>query len=161
KGTDWKPLPLTGSGELRPARWELEFRHIDGSVKKGTLDSLVDLKDRPDWVSFASSVLYRTEVDITDPAKPLFLNLGKVYGVSELAVNGQPAGVQWYGRRVFPLAGKLKAGRNTLEIKVTTSMGNYMKTLTDNAVAQYWTNTGRKNQPIQSMGILGPVTLYF
>ncbi|SDL27654.1 glycosyl hydrolase [Siphonobacter aquaeclarae] len=160
KGTDWKPLPLTGSGELRPGRWELEFRHIDGSVKKGALDSLVDLKDRPDWVSFAGSVLYRTEVDVTDPAKPLFLNLGKVYGVSELAVNGQPAGVQWYGRRVFPLAGKLKAGRNTLEIKVATSMGNYMKTLTDNAVAQYWTNTGRKNQPIQSMGILGPVTLY-
>ena len=39
-------------------------------------------------------------------------------------------------------------------------MGNYMKSLTDNPVAQYWTNAGNKNQPLQSMGMTGPVTYY-
>ena len=39
-------------------------------------------------------------------------------------------------------------------------MGNYMKSLTDNPVAQYWTNEGTKNQPLQSMGLMGPVTIY-
>ena len=43
---------------------------------------------------------------------------------------------------------------------VTTSMGNYMKTLTDNPTAQKFTVLKNKNQPIQSMGMLGPVTLY-
>jgi len=45
-------------------------------------------------------------------------------------------------------------------VKVATSMGNYMKTLKDNPVAQYWTNEKRKDQPIQSMGLIGPVTIY-
>jgi hypothetical protein len=39
-------------------------------------------------------------------------------------------------------------------------MGNYMKSLTDNPIAQYWTNEKNKNQPLQSMGLVGPVTLY-
>ena len=43
---------------------------------------------------------------------------------------------------------------------MVTTMGNYLKTLKKSDVAQYWTNVGRKNQPIQSMGLLGPVILY-
>jgi len=43
---------------------------------------------------------------------------------------------------------------------VTTTMGNYMKSLTDNHIAQYWTNEKNKNQPVQSMGLLGPVTIF-
>jgi hypothetical protein len=34
-----------------------------------------------------------------------------------------------------------------------------MKTLKDNQTAQYWTNNARKAQPIQSMGLVGPVTI--
>jgi hypothetical protein len=39
-------------------------------------------------------------------------------------------------------------------------MGNCWKTLTKNPIAQYWTNEKRKDQPIQSMGMAGPVTIY-
>jgi hypothetical protein len=39
-------------------------------------------------------------------------------------------------------------------------MVNYMKTLKDNVVAQYWTNQKKKDQPLQSMGLAGPVTIY-
>jgi len=88
------------------------------------------------------------------------INLGRVAGVCELMVNGVSAGVQWYGRRVYRIGNLLKSGANVLEIKVTTSMGNYMKTLKDNGVAQKWTNEKRQDQPIQSMGLLGPVILY-
>ena len=35
-----------------------------------------------------------------------------------------------------------------------------MKTLKNNPTAQKWTNTKNKVQPIQSMGLVGPVTLY-
>ncbi len=54
----------------------------------------------------------------------------------------------------------LQNGNNTIEIKVITVMGNYLKQLKDNPVAQYWTNEKRKDQPIQSMGLIGPVTIY-
>ena len=36
----------------------------------------------------------------------------------------------------------------------------FQNSLADNKIAQYWTNEGRTIQPIQSMGILGPVTIY-
>ena len=47
-----------------------------------------------------------------------------------------------------------------IEIRVATTMGNYMKTLKDNPTAQKYTVLKTKNQPIQSMGLIGPVTLY-
>ncbi|MEZ5012498.1 MAG: hypothetical protein R2744_13385 [Bacteroidales bacterium] len=45
-----------------------------------------------------------------------------------------------------------------MRIRVTTLMGNYMKSLTGNPNAQYWTNLGRKSQEIVSAGLIGPVT---
>jgi hypothetical protein len=74
-------------------------------------------------------------------------------------VNGIDCGVKWYGDRVYELEGKLKSGINRIEIEVVTLMGNYMKSLTNNPNAQYWTNMGRKNQEMVSLGLSGPVSL--
>ena len=78
----------------------------------------------------------------------------------DVRLNGKELGVQWYGRRLYDLSGALEPGENELEVRVTTTMGNYMKTLTDNKIAQKWTNRKSKEQPQQSMGLLGPVTVY-
>jgi len=161
KGLPWKPAPVSGSDAIALAgKWSTEFRHIDGSVKTFEMDVLTDLKDIPDFVHFSGTVLYRTNLQVDDVTRIQYLNLGRVVGISELAVNGKPAGTQWYGRRIYAVTGLLQQGVNVLEVKVVTSMGNYMKTLKDNPVAQYWTNEKRKNQPIQSMGLIGPVMAY-
>jgi hypothetical protein len=159
-GETWKPVPATGINPKRPGTWSVEFRHFDGSVKLGSMDTLADLKELPEHVGFSGTVIYRSNFTVHVPNELTYINLGKVHGVSELWVNGTPCGALWYGRRIYSLAGKLITGNNTLEVKVTTSMGNYLKTLKSNAVAQFWTNELRKNQPIQSMGLIGPVTLY-
>lgn len=160
-GKPWKPAPAAGENSLPVAgSWSVEFRHIDGSVKTTALDALKDLKDLPDYVHFCGTVVYQARLAVADKEKLRWLNLGKVAGVSELSVNGRPAGIQWYGRRIYHVAGLLANGDNAIEIKVTTVMGNYLKTLTNNGVAQYWTNEKRKDQPLQSMGLIGPVTIY-
>jgi hypothetical protein len=161
KGQDWKPLTAESSlTKTILSGWSLEFRHCrDGSVKTLETDILKDIKEIPDFVNFAGTVIYRNYIVITDN-KPAYLNLGKVFGISELKVNGKDCGVKWYGRRIFVVADKFIQGRNTIEIKVTTTMGNYMKSLTDNPIAQYWTNEKNKVQPLQSMGLIGPVTTY-
>jgi hypothetical protein len=161
KGPEWKTLPAESiSAQTLINGWSAEFRHCrDGSVKAFKIDILKDLKEIPEFVSFVGTVIYRNYIVITDN-KPLFLNLGKVYGISELKVNGRECGVKWYGRRIFPVSDYLVRGENILEIKVTTTMGNYMKSLTDNPIAQYWTNEKNKVQPLQSMGLIGPVTIY-
>jgi hypothetical protein len=161
KGADWKPLPAESSSAITILNgWSLEFRHCrDGSVKTLETDTLKDIKDIPEFSNFAGTILYRNYIVITGQ-KPAYLNLGKVYGISELKINGKDCGVKWYGRRIFPAGELLVEGDNIIEIRVTTTMGNYMKSLTDNPIAQYWTNEKNKIQPVQSMGMIGPVTIY-
>ncbi len=160
-GPEWKPLPAKSELSRNILKgWSAEFRHChDGSVRNVQVDELKDLKDMPDFVSFAGTVVYRNTINIED-AGNVILNLGKVYGTAELRVNEKNCGVKWYGRRIFDITGFLKPGINQIEVVVTTSMGNYMKSLTDNPIAQYWTNEKNKVQPIQSMGLIGPVTVY-
>ncbi len=160
-GPDWKPLPAGGPQEkIIDNGWSAEFRHChDGSVKTVKIGMLKDLKDLEDFVNFAGTVIYRNSFSISATGN-MFLNLGKVYGLSELWINGRLCGVKWYGRRIFEIGEYLKPGVNEIEIRVATTMGNYMKSLTDNPIAQYWTNEKNKVQALQSMGLLGPVEIY-
>lgn len=162
KGNSYNPPP-TGEGQHADpplpregkhlTGWSVEWQHIDGTITHSEMENLKDGKDIPAYAAFSGIIIYRKTIRLESGK---FLDLGKVYGVSELSVNGVSKGVQWYGRRIFPL----EKGENRLEITVTATMGNYLKTLTKNPVAQYWTNEKRKDQQIQSMGIAGPVTLY-
>jgi hypothetical protein len=158
KGQKWRPLPVTGNNSRSLEGWELELRHSrENTVQHTRMDTLQDLKDT-EFVNFTGTVVYRKKITVQD--KNLYLNLGKVYGLSEVKVNGKDCGVTWYGNRIYQLGEKLELGENELEIHVVTTMGNYMKTLTDNKVAQYWVNRPGRPQPIQSMGLAGPVRLY-
>lgn len=160
-GTVWKPMPavpvkaLTVQGE-----WRVEFTHLNGTAIKDTFNPLKDLKDFPEHQSFSGEVTYRNSFNVSDKNMPLYMDLGRVHGICKLRINGKDAGTQWYGRRIYQIDGLVQEGLNELVIEVVTVMGNYMKTLEDNVVAQYWTNEKRKNQPIQSMGLIGPVTYF-
>ncbi|MEO9005066.1 MAG: glycosyl hydrolase [Ginsengibacter sp.] len=161
KGLDWKPKPLAGAENIPiEGTWQVTFNHTNGTSVKEQMDVLLDLKDTIDHVHFSGTIFYKNTFNLTDSKDKKYLNLGKVFGISQVTINGKDAGTQWYGTRVFSLDELLKDGENTIEIKVVTVMGNYMKTLKDNEVAQYWTNEKRKDQPLQSMGLVGPVTIY-
>ena len=162
KGEEWQSLPASGSSELcLSEKWTAEFVHCrDGSVKSAELSTLRDLKDMPEFVNFAGTVKYTNRIRIGILPQKSYLNLGKVYGLCSVKLNGVDLGIKWYGRRIYDISKHIKEGNNDIEILVVTSMGNYMKSLTDNPVAQYWTNEKNKVQPLQSMGLIGPVTLY-
>jgi hypothetical protein len=159
-GSTWQPKLVYAAGAKAVANWTVEFRHINGDVKTEKMSMLKDLKSMPGYVNFSGDAIYRTNVAVADAGKVKYINLGTVYGTSELTINGKLVNTQWYGRRIFPTAGLLKNGNNTIQIKVATSMGNYLKTLVENPNAQKWTNSVKRPQPIQSMGLAGPVTIY-
>jgi len=139
--------------------WQAEFRQSrENQVKSLEMEVLKDLKET-EMVNFTGTVIYRKKFEASG-MKSVILNLGQVYGVSEVLVNGKSCGVKWYGRRIYEITTLVQSGLNDLEIRVTTTMGNYMKTLTDNPTAQKFTVLKTKDQPIQSMGLVGPVTLY-
>jgi len=161
-GQYWQPIPeLTPKAKPLKLSWKVSFKHMDGTVKNAELTQLRDLKDIPAYTHFAGTVSYKANLELSNPAKVQYLDLGKVFGIAELMVNGQKIGTTWYGRNAFVLNNILKKGSNIIEIKVTTVMLNYMKSLTENATAQYWANNSkRKEQPLQSMGMVGPVNLF-
>ncbi len=159
-GPKWMPAPVTTqNAKTLEGAWEVDFHHSrENWVKTIQMDPLKDIKET-DFVNFTGTVIYRRKIDAGE-LKTTFLNLGQVYGVSEVFVNGKSCGVKWYGRRIHNITPFLQKGSNDLEIKVTTTMGNYMKTLKDNKTAQRFMVLKTKDQPIQSMGLVGPVTVY-
>ena len=158
KGPMWNPLPVSGSDTQTLTDWEVELHHSrEGWVKTTHMDSPVDLKET-EFVNFTGTVVYRTSFEVENPGEHI-LNLGKVWGINELYVNGEACPVKWFGYRIYDIADLLRPGTNQIEVRVVTNMGNYMHTLTDNETAQKFT-AGRKEQLVQSMGMVGPITLY-
>ena len=117
---------------------------------------LPDLKNT--HTSFMGTATYRTTLTLPEKGLPHWLHLGRVCDIAEVRVNGQPAGLRWWGDPVFDVSTLLKPGDNELEIKVTTLMCNYMRTLTDNSAARRFT-LRRNHEPV-SAGLLGPIVLY-
>lgn len=155
----WNPLPTEGDDLRKLEGWDVEFHSsIEETIQTAHMHVLEDLKETP-YVDFAGTVIYRKKISL-DKGKNIILNLGKVWGVAELKVNGKDCGVTWFGNRIYDISNQVGNGSNEIEIRIITTMGNYMQTLKDNKVAQQWTNRPGKPQPKQSMGIAGPVTLY-
>jgi hypothetical protein len=108
----------------------------------------------PEVAGFGGVALYRAEFDWTDESRTV-LGLGTVHGVSSVRLNGKDLGVRWWGRHLYDAAGALAHGRNVLEVEVTTTLGNRMRSLKDNPVAKSWSWWF----PPISMGLVGPVQL--
>lgn len=161
EGTVWQPLATTGSHVLDlSTQWKVELKHKqEGTSQQLVLPRLMDFKEDEQLMWFSGTAIYQRSFNWSAAGQCL-LNLGKVAGVSEVFVNGQSLGVKWYGRRIYDLATVLINGENQIEVRITTTMGNYLKTLKDNENAQYWVNRKGREQEIQSMGLIGPVTLY-
>ena len=137
--------------------WDVRLNQVHGSSKEQQWDKLIDLSESEEFASFAGEIEYKTEIEIADSETADYIDLGKVHGISEVWINGNYAGTRWYGKHIYPCCDKLVPGKNKLEIKVVTVLGNYMDSLKDNEVAQYWINLQRKK--IYPMGMLGPVML--
>ena len=160
QGPKWGPLPYEGDDSRTLNGWEVELHHSrEKWTRTDYMEQPTDLKETQ-WVDFTGTVTYRTTVTIDDTSRRTLINLGKVHGEAYVSVNGKDLGLRWYGRRVYDLSDVLQPGENNIEVRVITTLGNYMKTLKDNPTAQKWTNTKNKVQPTQSMGLVGPVTLY-
>ena len=145
-----------------PGPWSLTLHQPQLDTTWTTsLDTLQDLKDMADstYKNFMGTVIYKTTVILSDAKDlPKYLDLGKVADICELKVNGRDAGMMWFGERIYDISPYVKAGENTIEVKVTTLMGNYIQTLKDNKAAQRFVL--RRNQPYVSAGLIGPVKLY-
>jgi hypothetical protein len=136
--------------------WEAFFEHVNGESFKINLAELEDLgaSDNPQLNSFAGTVTYTTEFIINTDAQWLeFENVNK--GIIEVFLNGNKVGINWYGKPLLNIDGKIDIGKNKLEIKYTTILSNYVMSLKNNPTAERWTN-GYEKVPV---GIEGNINL--
>ena len=166
----WQPLH-TVIGSMSPSDisedWDITLCHsLLHDTTATHFDTLFDLKDCEEYQHFCGTIVYRKTIDYpsTDGVHTVstILDLGLMEGVSEVFVNGQSIGVQYYGRRLYDLGNAIHEGQNDIVVRVTTTLGNYLKTFSreDNLTTWVYVNHPRREQPLQPMGLLGPVRIY-
>ncbi|MDR0394924.1 MAG: hypothetical protein LBH77_07180, partial [Tannerella sp.] len=144
-------LPAETAG-VELTGWKLRMEHINGTEQEIQLSALTDLAADEATRSFAGNLFY--EKTLNSAATCRWLDLGKVYGVSEVTLNGEELGCRWYGKHLYRIPEHLvNAGSKTIRVKVTTTLGNYFKSNPQNKVGHGWT----RGQAWQPTGLLGPV----
>ncbi len=135
--------------------WKVTLKGVDGKSRSLSLGKLVDFSKREDLKTFAGTIIYENAFKLANEKNVKYLQLGETHGVAEVKINNQKVGTQWYGNPVYDITRFVKKGNNTIQLKLITTLGNYMKSLKDNQVAQNWTS----HQPFFPAGLLGPVRI--
>ena len=153
--TDGKELPMmpafgTGTGLTG---WILKMQHINGTTEERELPDLFDLSTDDSFRSFAGYLFYEKTLDGNTSLR--WIDLGRVYGVSEVTLNGESLGCRWYGRHLYRIPEHISVSGSKLQVKITTTLGNHLKSSPDNKVGYRWT----RHQEWQPMGMTGPVRL--
>jgi len=93
----------------------------------------------------------------------LWLDLGNVKNIAEVAVNGKPLGIVWKAPFRVNATGALKPGANTLEVKVTNLWVNRLIGDQQEGVTRKFTYTAqqfyRADSPLLPSGLIGPVRM--
>ena len=129
---------------IKPMEWHLTLQHaIEGWTRDTVMQRLCDLRETQ-FRDFSGTISYTARFHLDSvtvdneqgieytPESLDYIDLGQVYDICELTVNGTKCGTKWYGERIYDnLGGLFHTGENTIEIKVTTTLNNYVHTLTD------------------------------
>ena len=151
---DYPILPAEKQSGAELTGWNLRMEHLNGITKEKSIATPFDLAVDASTQSFAGYLYY--EKKIQGDTSSNWLDLGKVFGVSEVTVNGENLGCHWYGRHLYRLPEHIaKAAEKNIQVKITPTLGNYFKSNPENKTGQRWT----MNQPWQSVGLIGPVRL--
>ncbi|HEX8758347.1 MAG TPA: glycosyl hydrolase [Steroidobacteraceae bacterium] len=124
---------------------------------------------------FSGTVLYRTRLEVPaallDPQLSLWLDLGEVHEIAAVRVNGTELGVLWKPPFALEITAAVRAGRNSLTLRVTNTWRNRLIGDHGKPAAERETFVVpmlRKGEPwlpggpgagLSPAGVLGPVTL--
>ncbi len=148
--------------------WKITFQPHRGAPPSISLDKLSSWSDNPDpgVKYFSGTGTYTKTIDV--PASwlknraHLWIDLGDVKNLAEVAVNGKPLGIVWHAPWRVDATSALKPGPNELTIKVTNAWVNRLIG-DEQPDAVKITFADEKpyeaNSPLLPSGLLGPVSL--
>ncbi|MGH9616426.1 MAG: glycosylhydrolase-like jelly roll fold domain-containing protein, partial [Acidobacteriaceae bacterium] len=110
--------------------WQLEFPKDLGAPDRVTLDRLISWTEHPDFgvKYFSGTATYRNRFKLREgmlaPDRRLYLDLGRVCVIAEVALNGKDLGILWKPPFTVDVTDFLTRGNNALEIRVVNLWPN-------------------------------------
>jgi hypothetical protein len=164
-------LPETSETQLTivESEWNVSFQAGRGAPEKAVFTSLSPWNENEDRgiKYFSGTGTYLKTIHapagwFTSGAQ-LWLDLGDVQNLAEVAVNGKSLGIVWKKPFKVNITDALKQGDNSLEIKVTNLWVNRLIGDRQPDVRDVITFTTSKpytaDSPLKPSGLLGPVTI--
>jgi hypothetical protein len=161
------PVPAETVLASLTGAWDVAFQPDRGAPAKISLDSLSSWSESadPGVKYFSGTATYTKTIQApTDWFKEgakLWLDLGDVKNIAQVAVNGRPFGIFWKPPFRADVTSALKPGANTLEIKVTNLWVNRLIGDQQPDAPKKYTYTAmqfyRADSPLLPSGLLGPV----
>ncbi|MET3828162.1 hypothetical protein ABIC16_003917 [Sphingomonas sp. PvP055] len=149
------------------APWSVTFEPGRGAPAGTTMRSLqpLDRNADPGIRYFSGIATYRSGFDLgrAGGATPLLLDLGGVGDVAEVRINGVRVGTLWQAPYRVDIASAVRAGRNTIEVRVANLWVNRLiGDAQPNVTKVTYTTlpTYRADATLRPSGLLGPVVLF-
>ena len=124
-----EPAPLQAAGEVAlNGPWTVSFEGLDAPAGKRTWKELKSLteSDEANVKYFSGTATYKNSFNLTKKNLPaaLCIDLGQVGQMADVYINGEHVDFLWKAPYVVKFEGKLKPGKNTIEVKVVNTWMN-------------------------------------
>jgi len=137
------PAPLAVRGT-----WRMKLEGYEFETYETRCEELASWTDSPRTRHFSGTGTYQIRFDVPADrlaaASRVLLDLGEVGNLAEVELNGQEVGVAWMQPYRLEVTRALRAGTNTLVVRVSDALINYVSGL-----------TGPTEVPVELQGRLG------
>jgi hypothetical protein len=147
--------------------WQVAFQPERGAPAAATFDKLTDFRDNtnPGIRYFSGIATYTKDVQVPGDlaGKQLWLDLGQVYNLAEVWVNGKLAGTAWKPPYRVDISSLVAAGANKIEIRSVNLWVNRLigdaQPGVENKITLTTRSFYRADSPLVPSGLIGPVKI--
>jgi hypothetical protein len=164
-----KLAQLNALDETLNHNWTLSFENGRGAPETATLEKLISWSDHPDVgiKYFSGTATYSKSFQIPSaalaPGIHLWLDLGEVKDLAEVAVNGKYLGILWNSPFKVDITSALQPGLNQIVVQVTNLWVNRLIGDQQPWALKKYTfsdfNPYKPDSPLLPSGLLGPVRI--
>lgn len=167
KGSKISHEPYEQLVEQMSGPWQVEFQAERGAPASAVFEELIDFRNSPDpGIRYFSGIAtYKKEIKIPGNIsdKELWLDLGQVFNLAEVWINGKFAGTAWKPPYRVKISNIVKEGNNHMEIKAVNLWINRLigdaQPDVKNKITLTTRNFYRADSPLVPSGLTGPVRL--
>ncbi len=144
----------TGKAKAIRSEWTVILEPVSGKPETLKVSDLQSPALTAALDGFAGTITCSAKVQIA-AVRICSLSLGVLHSISELWVNSRPLGVRWYGDQTYDISSAVIEGQNEIKLRLTTTLGNYVKKLKDNQTAMDWS----RDTPTYPSGFINGLVL--